>query len=139
VGESGEGGGLGFDGGTTRLLIVSGAVTAVPLLLFTAAARACLIRCSASSNISPRRMQFLLAVLVFGERLTTAHIICFGAIWTALAISRWTAGAGRGRRRRAAEGLPERPKRVAILLAMSRTSESTPISPSRADFASGDP
>ncbi len=31
-------------------------------------------------------MQFLLAVLVFGEPLTTAHIICFGAIWVALAI-----------------------------------------------------
>jgi EamA domain-containing membrane protein RarD len=28
----------------------------------------------------------LLAVLVFGERFTFAHAICFGAIWTALAI-----------------------------------------------------
>jgi chloramphenicol-sensitive protein RarD len=25
-------------------------------------------------------------VLAFGEPLTTAHIICFGAIWTALVI-----------------------------------------------------
>ena len=25
-------------------------------------------------------------MLVFGETLTTAHIVCFGAIWTALAI-----------------------------------------------------
>ncbi|MEO7177440.1 MAG: EamA family transporter RarD, partial [Allosphingosinicella sp.] len=31
-------------------------------------------------------LQFLLAVLVFGEPLTTAHLVCFGAIWTALVI-----------------------------------------------------
>jgi chloramphenicol-sensitive protein RarD len=28
----------------------------------------------------------VLAVLVFGERLTPAHVVCFGAIWTALVI-----------------------------------------------------
>jgi chloramphenicol-sensitive protein RarD len=31
-------------------------------------------------------LQFLLAVLAFGEPLTAAHLVCFGAIWTALAI-----------------------------------------------------
>lgn len=31
-------------------------------------------------------MQFLLAVLLYGERLTVPHIVCFGAIWTALII-----------------------------------------------------
>ena len=29
-------------------------------------------------------LQFVLAVAVYGERLTTAHLIAFGAIWTAL-------------------------------------------------------
>jgi chloramphenicol-sensitive protein RarD len=51
-------------------------------------------------------MQFLFAVLVFGEKLTTAHIICFGAIWTALAIfslDTWRRSAVG--RRTAAEGL----------------------------------
>jgi chloramphenicol-sensitive protein RarD len=31
-------------------------------------------------------LQFLFAVVLFGEALTTAHLICFGAIWAALAI-----------------------------------------------------
>ena len=43
-------------------------------------------------------LQFLLAVLVFGEPLTTAHIICFAAIWTALAIF-VSEGIRNGRRR----------------------------------------
>jgi chloramphenicol-sensitive protein RarD len=84
--NQGEGGGLGFDAGTTLLLIVSGAVTAVPLLLFTAAARRLPYSLLGFLQYIAPSLQFLLAVLVFGERLTTAHIICFAAIWTALAI-----------------------------------------------------
>ena len=72
--------------GTDALLILGGAVTAIPLLLFTAAAK----RLPYSTlgflqDVAPS-IQFLLAVLVFGEPLTTAHIVCFGAIWVALAI-----------------------------------------------------
>lgn len=80
------GGGLGFDTWTTFLLILSGAVTAVPLLLFTAAARRLPYSLLGFLQYIAPSMQFLLAVLVFGERLTGAHIICFAAIWTALAI-----------------------------------------------------
>ena len=31
-------------------------------------------------------VQFLLAVLVYGEAVTTAHAIAFAAIWTAVAL-----------------------------------------------------
>jgi chloramphenicol-sensitive protein RarD len=31
-------------------------------------------------------LQFALAVLVYGERVTTAHAIAFGAIWAAVAL-----------------------------------------------------
>jgi chloramphenicol-sensitive protein RarD len=100
------GGGLGFDGTTTALLVAAGAVTAIPLLLFTEAARRLPYSLLGFLQYIAPSMQFLFAVLVFGEKLTTAHIICFGAIWTALAIfslDSW--GRAAAGRRRAAEGL----------------------------------
>jgi chloramphenicol-sensitive protein RarD len=79
-------GGLGMDSGTTMLLVLAGAITAIPLLLFTAAAKRLPYSTLGFLQYIAPSMQFLLAVLVFGEKLTTAHIICFGAIWTALVI-----------------------------------------------------
>ena len=84
--NQGDGGGLAFGGVTIGLLIAAGAVTAVPLLLFTAAARRLPYSLLGFLQYIAPSLQFLLAVLVFGERLTTAHVICFGAIWTALVI-----------------------------------------------------
>lgn len=81
--------GLGIDAMTTTLLILAGAVTAVPLLLFTAAAKRLPYSTLGFLQYIAPSMQFLLAVLIFGERLTTAHIICFAAIWTSLAIFTW--------------------------------------------------
>ena len=72
--------------GTDILLILGGAVTAVPLLLFTAAARRLPYSTLGFLQYIAPSLQFLLAVLVFGEPLTTAHIVCFAFIWTALAI-----------------------------------------------------
>ncbi len=68
------------------LLALGGAVTAIPLLLFTAAARRLAYSTLGFLQYIAPSLQFLLAVLVFGEPLTTPHLICFGAIWTALAI-----------------------------------------------------
>ena len=72
--------------GTDILLILGGAITAVPLLLFTAAARRLPYSTLGFLQYLAPSLQFLLAVLVFGEPLTKAHIVCFAAIWTALAI-----------------------------------------------------
>ena len=80
-------GGFGqFGWQTDAFLILGGAVTAVPLLLFTAAAKRLPYSTLGFLQYVAPSIQFLLAVLAFGEKLTTAHIICFGAIWSALAI-----------------------------------------------------
>jgi chloramphenicol-sensitive protein RarD len=71
---------------TDVLLILGGAVTAIPLLMFTAAARRLPYSTLGFLQYVAPSLQFLLAVLAFGEPLTTAHIVCFGAIWAALAI-----------------------------------------------------
>ncbi|MDQ4088425.1 MAG: EamA family transporter RarD [Pseudomonadota bacterium] len=83
---AGDAGFRQFDLATDLLLILGGAITAIPLLLFTAAARRLPYSTLGFLQYIAPSLQFLLAVLVFGEPLTTAHIICFGAIWTALAI-----------------------------------------------------
>ena len=68
------------------LLVLGGAVTAIPLLLFTAAARRLPYSTLGFLQYIAPSLQFLLAVLAFDEPLTLAHIVCFGAIWTALAV-----------------------------------------------------
>jgi len=94
--------GLGADSFTTILLILSGAITAVPLLLFTAAAKRLPYTVLGFLQYIAPSLQFLLAVLVYGEKLTTAHIVCFGLIWTALVIFA-VDGVRIGRRARARE------------------------------------
>ena len=71
---------------TSVLLAVGGAVTAIPLLLFTAAARRLPYSTLGFLQYLAPSLQFLLAVLAFGEPLTRAHVVCFGAIWAALAL-----------------------------------------------------
>jgi len=71
---------------TDILLALAGALTSIPLLLFTAAARRLPYSTLGFLQYMSPSIQFLLAVLVFGEPLTTSHLICFGAIWAALAI-----------------------------------------------------
>lgn len=71
---------------TSILLILGGAITAIPLLMFTAAAKRLPFSTLGFLQYVAPSIQFLLAVLVFGEHLTVAHIVCFAAIWTALAI-----------------------------------------------------
>ncbi len=71
---------------TDTLLILGGFITAIPLLMFTAAARLLPYSTLGFLQYVAPSLQFLLAVLVFDEPLTTAHLVCFAAIWTALAI-----------------------------------------------------
>jgi chloramphenicol-sensitive protein RarD len=71
---------------TDLLLILGGALTAIPLLLFTAAAKRLPYSTLGFLQYVAPSIQFLLAVLVFGEPLTNAHLVCFAAIWAALAI-----------------------------------------------------
>lgn len=68
------------------LLIGCGVVTAVPLLLFAAAAqRIPLALLGVLQYIAPT-LQFLIAILLYREPFATDKLIGFGIIWTALAI-----------------------------------------------------
>jgi chloramphenicol-sensitive protein RarD len=70
--------------GITLLLALAGVVTAIPLLLFSAAARAIpLYMIGILQYIAPTG-QFLLGVLVFGEPFTSARMVGFTIIWLAL-------------------------------------------------------
>jgi chloramphenicol-sensitive protein RarD len=80
-------GGLAFGGGDTGLsllLALGGPVTVIPLLLFTIAARRLALTTIGFMQFLAPTLQFCMAVY-YGERLTTAHIICFGFIWAAAA------------------------------------------------------
>lgn len=72
--------------GISLLLIAGGALTAIPLLLFAAAARRMdYSRLGLLQYLAPT-IQFLLGVFAYGEPLTTAHLICFCFIWAGLAV-----------------------------------------------------
>jgi chloramphenicol-sensitive protein RarD len=76
--------------GTTRLetslLVFSGVISTTPLLLFTAAARRLPYSTLGMLQFLAPTLQFLIAVLLYGEPFTAAHAIAFAAIWTALAL-----------------------------------------------------
>ena len=79
-------GSFGESRGTDILLMLGGALTAIPLLMFTAAAKRLPYSTLGFLQYIAPSTQFLLAVLVFGEKLTLSHLVCFGAIWAALFI-----------------------------------------------------
>jgi chloramphenicol-sensitive protein RarD len=71
---------------TTLLLIGVGIITAVPLLLFGAAARLItLTNLGLLQYIAPT-LQFLLGVYIFGEAFGKEQLVGFGLIWMALIV-----------------------------------------------------
>ena len=68
------------------LLVLAGIVSTTPLLLFTAAARRLQYSTLGMLQFLAPTLQFLLAVVLYGEPFTRAHAIAFVAIWTALAL-----------------------------------------------------
>lgn len=74
-----------FGHGVTALVALGGAVTAIPLLLFTGAARRLPYSTLGFLQYIAPTLQFAIGVF-YGEPLTISHYICFGAIWTALAL-----------------------------------------------------
>lgn len=77
---------FGGDAGITALLVAGGAFTAIPLLLFGAAARRMPYSTLGLLQYIAPTLQFLIAVFVYGEALTTPHLICFAFIWSGLAL-----------------------------------------------------
>jgi chloramphenicol-sensitive protein RarD len=80
-------GALGHQGlGVDLLLIAAGAVTAVPLILFTLGVRRIPLSTAGLLQYIAPTCTFLLAVLLFDEPFSTAHAVSFGLIWAALII-----------------------------------------------------
>lgn len=71
---------------TDLLLVLAGAVTALPLLWFTNAVRRLRLATLGFLQYIAPTGHFLLAVGLYHEPFTAAHGITFGCIWTALAI-----------------------------------------------------
>ena len=77
-----------FAGGLSDsvLLMVSGPLTATPLILFSIAARRLRLATVGLLQYLNPTLQFLVATLIFRELFTLWHAMAFALIWTALAI-----------------------------------------------------
>lgn len=80
---------FGEDLSTTLLLMASGIVTAVPLLLFAAAAKRLDLSVVGFIMYINPTMQFLIAVLIFKEDFPPQRLVTFVIIWTALVLFMW--------------------------------------------------
>lgn len=74
------------DGLTALLLIVTGPMTALPLLLFTYGAQRIRLTTLGLLQYLVPTTSFSIAVWVYGEPLSHGHMVTFGLIWTGLAI-----------------------------------------------------
>lgn len=88
MGAAGEGT-FGQDRAMDGLLILSGVVTAAPLLLFAAAARRMPYATLGLLQYIAPSLQFAEAVLLFGEPLRTVHLVTFGLIWAGCGLYAW--------------------------------------------------
>ncbi len=79
-------GGFGQDAGTTLLLMLSGPITAGPLILFSYATRRIRLATVGIVQYVNPTLQFFCAIVVFGEGFSSAQALAFGLIWAALAI-----------------------------------------------------
>lgn len=84
--SAGHPGRFGDDAGTMLMLMLTGPLTALPLILFSYGSRRLPMTTTGLVMYVNPTMQLLIAVLVFGEPFTRWNAIAFALIWTALAI-----------------------------------------------------
>lgn len=92
--------GFGDGLGLSLLLAGAGVMTAVPLLLFAAAARRMRYSTLGFVQFLAPTVVFLLGLTVFGQPLRSSQLVCFTLIWSAVVVFSWDLLA-RGRRARA--------------------------------------
>lgn len=98
VGSAGNGA-MGVAWSTDVLLVLLGVLTALPLLMFAAAARRLPYSTLALLQYVAPTLQFIVAVAIFGEPLQPLHLLVFSLIWTGCAIFAWdSVRAARARR-----------------------------------------
>lgn len=84
--QAGEADFFAASGNTQLLLVAAGPITAVPLLLFAAAARRIpMASLGLMQYISPS-LQLVLGIFLFQEQFSTSRIVAFVGIWLALFI-----------------------------------------------------
>jgi chloramphenicol-sensitive protein RarD len=71
-------------------LMLAGPITVLPLLCFALAARRLRLSTIGIMQFIAPSLQFLMG-LVYGERLTGAHAVCFTLIWIAVVLFSWDA------------------------------------------------
>lgn len=71
--------------GLMLLLLLAGPVTVIPLWMFAIAARKVSLTTVGFMQFLAPTLQFMTG-LYYGEPLTTAHLICFACIWTAVIV-----------------------------------------------------
>lgn len=82
-------GSFGQSGGTDALLILSCVVTAMPLLMFAAAARRLRYTTIGLLQFMSPSLQFAQAVFLFGEPLRPVQAATFALIWAGCALYAW--------------------------------------------------
>ncbi len=76
------------------LLCAAGPITALPLIWYAEGARRLRFATVGFLQYLSPSLQFLLAVLAFGEPFTPVHAVGFGAIWAALVVYSWDTARG---------------------------------------------
>jgi len=71
---------------TILLLMLAGPITAIPLYLFGKAAETVSMTSLGFVQYLSPTLQLLIGILLFKETFSTAHLVCFSAIWTGLVI-----------------------------------------------------
>lgn len=87
--ESAGSGAAGQAMSTDVLLVLLGVLTALPLLMFAAAARRLPYSTLALLQYVAPSLQFVVAVAIFGEPLRPLHLLVFALIWAGCAIFAW--------------------------------------------------
>ena len=87
--SAGPGLAMGRDALETAGIIAGGPMTAIPLLMFAAAARALPYTVMGFLQFLSPTVVFLMGLLVFGEQLNPAQLACFIAIWAAASVFTW--------------------------------------------------
>lgn len=81
---------LNADTNLKTLLVLAGPITVLPLAAFAFAARRLKLSTLGFLQYIGPTLQFICG-LYYGEAFTTAHALCFGFIWLAIAIFSWDA------------------------------------------------
>ncbi|QZH75315.1 MAG: EamA family transporter RarD [Erythrobacter sp.] len=89
LGAAGEGLAFGRDGLETFAIVMGGPMTAIPLILFASAARALPYTLIGFLQFISPTVVFLIGLFVFGQELSTEKLVCFIAIWSAVALFSW--------------------------------------------------